>query len=76
MLENNIPISIVNLIDLTNLTLSLNNLSGVVDFHMFSKLNHIEFLDLLENRFVSFVYESGVGYTNSKPPKFVNFRSF
>ena len=41
MLQNNIPKSMFDLINLTFLILSLNNLNGVLDFHMFLKLNNL-----------------------------------
>ncbi|MFQ6657355.1 hypothetical protein Gotur_027076, partial [Gossypium turneri] len=53
-LENNklqgpLPSSIFQLLNLTGLSLSSNNLSGVIEFRMFSDLPNLELLDLSYN---------------------------
>ncbi|KAG4150116.1 hypothetical protein ERO13_D05G375300v2 [Gossypium hirsutum] len=53
-LENNklqgpLPSSVFQLLNLTQLLLSSNNLSGVIEFRMFSNLPNLEYLDLSYN---------------------------
>jgi len=64
-LHGNIPESIFNL-DLTGLCLSSNNLSGVVNFQNFSKLQRLKFLSLSKNSQLSLNFESSVHYNISQ----------
>ncbi|XVF70825.1 hypothetical protein PTKIN_Ptkin11bG0193000 [Pterospermum kingtungense] len=48
-LQGPIPSSISQLLNLTLLTLGSNNLSGTFDFGMFSKLQHLQYLDISQN---------------------------
>jgi Leucine-rich repeat (LRR) protein len=52
------PNSIFELQNLTHLDLSSTNLSGVVDFHQFSKLNKLQYLYLSHNSFLSINIDS------------------
>jgi len=61
-IEGNIPKSIFNLPNLTRLYLSSNNLSGVVNFQLFSKLTNLQFLSLSWNSQLSLNFESNVNY--------------
>ncbi|XP_039690174.1 receptor-like protein Cf-9 [Medicago truncatula] len=59
-LQGHFPNSIFQLQNLTDLYLSSTNLSGVVDFHQFSKLNKLGSLDLSHNSFLSININSNV----------------
>ncbi|KAL1174387.1 hypothetical protein V6Z11_A04G008300 [Gossypium hirsutum] len=48
-LQGPLPSSIFQLLNLTRLFLSSNNLSGVIEFSMFSNLSNLQFLDLSYN---------------------------
>ena len=61
-LQGNFPNSIFQLQDLEFLGLSSTNLSGIVDFHQFSKLKALVFLDLSSNSFLSVNFENNFDY--------------
>ncbi|EOY19506.1 Receptor like protein 34 [Theobroma cacao] len=48
-LKSPLPSSISQLVNLTHVSLSLNNLSDIVEFDMFSKLKNLQYLDLSYN---------------------------
>ncbi|KAL1348083.1 receptor-like protein 7 [Arachis hypogaea] len=60
--QGSFPNSIFNFINLTTLDLSSANLSGHIDFHQFSKLKSLNFLDLSHNAFLSINLEDNVDY--------------
>ncbi|KAJ1386386.1 Leucine-rich repeat [Sesbania bispinosa] len=62
-LQGNFPNSIFELGNLTELALSSNNLSGPLDFHKFSKLKSLYYLDLSQNSFLSINFDSNIDYT-------------
>ncbi|XP_045832457.1 receptor-like protein 9DC3 isoform X1 [Trifolium pratense] len=64
-LQGNIPESIFNLANLTVLCLSSNNLSSVVNFQHFSKLQKLFSLSLSHNSQLSLNFESNVNYNFS-----------
>ncbi|CAJ2633769.1 unnamed protein product [Trifolium pratense] len=66
MLQGNISESIFNLANLTLLCLSSNNLSGVVNFQHFSKLQNLDSLSLSHNSQLSLNFESNVNYNFSQ----------
>ena len=57
-LHGHFPNSIFELQNLTDLILSSTNLSGVLDFHQFSKLNKLTSLHLSHNSFISINIDS------------------
>ncbi|AES99989.1 putative leucine-rich repeat-containing, plant-type, leucine-rich repeat domain, L [Medicago truncatula] len=59
-LQGHFPNSIFQLQNLTYLYLSSTNLSGVVDFHQFSKLNKLWYLVLSHNTFLSINIDSSI----------------
>ncbi|XP_045828074.1 receptor-like protein Cf-9 homolog [Trifolium pratense] len=59
-LHGHFPNSIFELQNLTFLGLSSTNVSGVVDFHQFSKFNRLKFLNLSHNSFISINIDSKV----------------
>ena len=64
-LNGSVPKSISNLVKLQKLDISSNNLSGTIEFDMFSKLNEIEFLDLSYNS-LSLSINNNLKYTFPK----------
>lgn len=64
-LNGSIPKSISNLVKLQKLDISSNNLSGTIEFDMFSKLNEIDFLDLSYNS-LSLSINNNLKYTFPK----------
>ncbi|CAI8586990.1 unnamed protein product [Vicia faba] len=58
MLQGNIPEPLFNLVNLTNLCLSSNNLSGLVNFKLISKFQNLESLSLSRNSQLSLNFES------------------
>ncbi|XLU22377.1 hypothetical protein S245_058443 [Arachis hypogaea] len=61
-LQGSFPNSIFNFKNLTTLDLSSANLSGHIDFHQFSKLKSLDFLDLSHNAFLSINLDDNVDY--------------
>ncbi|XLT64959.1 hypothetical protein HN873_021398 [Arachis hypogaea] len=61
-LQGSFPNSLFELQNLTYLYLSSTELSGHVDFHQFSKLKSLEFLDLSHSTFLSFHLDNNVDY--------------
>ena len=64
-LNGSIPKSISNLVKLQKLDISSNNLSGTIEFDMFSKLNETDFLDLSYNS-LSLSINNNLKYTFPK----------
>ncbi|KAL2973349.1 hypothetical protein AAZX31_14G040600 [Glycine max] len=61
-LQDNFSNSIFELQKLTGLTLSSTDLSGHLDFHQFSKLKHLAFLNLSHNSLLSINFDSTTDY--------------
>ncbi|XP_045829845.1 receptor like protein 22-like [Trifolium pratense] len=63
MLQGNIPESIFRLANLKLLWLYSNNLSGLVNFQIFSKLQNLSDLSISQNSQLSLYFESNVSYS-------------
>lgn len=61
--QGSIPSSIFNLANISQINLSSNNLSGVVEFHRFSELKYLKILHLSSNSGLDFMYDHNTNYT-------------
>ncbi|KAH9788930.1 Receptor-like protein 6 [Citrus sinensis] len=66
-IHGTIPNSIFQLVNLTNLNLSSNNLSGAIRFDQFSKLKKLQFLNLSNNSLLSFTSSAHIFIEYSLP---------